>query len=145
MRSCKGSFLLPFGFLHTVTLQYFPPGHGKRIRRHPVEQLAVVQQDARPRPLAIFCPEGPQVRRVSEPWPPSGLDLDWQQAARSLNHEIDLFPYRSAPVEQLDLADSGVPPRHQVLQHQVLKMRPSRLSLLRQVHRHARVPPVQFR
>ena len=47
-------------------------------------------------------------------------------------------------IEQLDPVDSGVLPRPQVLQHKVLKVCPSRLSLLRQVHRRARVSLVQL-
>ena len=44
-------------------------------------------------------------------------------------------------IEQLDPVDSGVLPRPQVLH---LKVCPSRLSLLSQVHRHARVSLVQL-
>ena len=41
-----------------AALQYFPQGHAKHIRGYPVEQVAIMQEEARPGPFAIFYREG---------------------------------------------------------------------------------------
>src|SRR5688572_20638578 len=95
-------------------------------------------------PAAVLGPKRAQVRGVREPWPPARLDLDRQELAARLDHEIDLLADGRAPVAELRALDARVPPAEEVVQDEVLQVRAGRLVRLAQVQRDSRISPVDL-
>ena len=71
-----------------------PPRRRQYVRSQPLERIAGVQQQAGAGARAIVGAKRAQVRGVFLTRARGGLDLDRQQAAAGLDHQIDFLAVR---------------------------------------------------
>src|SRR4051812_43720305 len=103
-----------------------------------------MEQETGTRFRAVFRTEAMQVPGVGNGHGRCGLDLDGKKLVAAFDDEVDLLAGRGPPVMKLRRIDLSIPPGEEIRQDDVLEMRASGLTFLREIHGEAGVGPVRL-
>jgi hypothetical protein len=139
-----GVILLPEELLESANLADRPPGHGQGVPCQPLERLPCMQQQARSRRFAVFSPKRAQRRGVSQARSRRCLDFDGQEAATSLDYKIYLLAGCRSPIQDFRRLGPSITPAHEILEYDVLEVRPARFGNAGQMKAQADIAPIEF-